>query len=474
MRLLLLLFFLSLFYSCETKDVEYAIVIHGGAGTILKKNMSDEMENAYIQKMEEAINAGYNILEKNGSSIDAVEATIKVAESSNCRGEAFNVGSSFEYTIKSLLQEICKISGLKSGFEEVSKNIKVSEKNNTSQQNSDEPRFAVLKERVHIYRKLEQMAESCEEEMVLLLGRFGILHLCRSPALAAVNAAAAKGVSIRIVARLEKRTLRFFSDLHNDIEVRHSDDLDSQGFLQDNADVVQFLHVETNPVGRGKEDAALVIQSEPFAVAQQNLIDTIWEESVPLSIAETRFTQDRIHDPLKLTIGEGSFLDSIRDALDVTDLPDEDLPFNPESFFEAGSKVNAARVELSKGRLSNLKLLGINLNLMLRQVGNRVGQELAFSLRGIEDNIEFLNEMMDWWEHAGLGTLSYDLEPEFHIKVQFSEFPEGGELPVWALDDGIIEGALQSRYPEGGEIAVSREVISKEPEALHVYNLIMT
>ena len=50
---------------------------------------------------------------------DAVEATIKVAESSNCRGEAFNVGSSFEYTIKSLLQEICKISGLKSGFEEV-------------------------------------------------------------------------------------------------------------------------------------------------------------------------------------------------------------------------------------------------------------------------------------------------------------------------------------------------------------------
>ena len=88
MRLLLLLFFLSLFYSCETKDVEYAIVIHGGPGTILKKNMSDEMENAYIQKMEEAINAGYNILEKNGSSIDAVEATIKILENS----ELFNAG----------------------------------------------------------------------------------------------------------------------------------------------------------------------------------------------------------------------------------------------------------------------------------------------------------------------------------------------------------------------------------------------
>ncbi len=88
MRLLLLLFFLSLFYSCETNEVEYAIVVHGGAGTILKKNMSDEMENAYIQKMEEAINAGYNILEKNGSSIDAVEATIKILENS----ELFNAG----------------------------------------------------------------------------------------------------------------------------------------------------------------------------------------------------------------------------------------------------------------------------------------------------------------------------------------------------------------------------------------------
>ena len=332
-----------------------------------------------------------------------------------------------------------------------------------------------LKERVHIYRKLEQMAESCEEEMVLLLGRFGILHLCRSPALAAVNAAAAKGVSIRIVARLEKRTLRFFSDLHNDIEVRHSDDLDSQGFLQDNTDVVQFLHVETNPVGRGKEDAALVIQSEPFAVAQQNLIDTIWEESVPLSIAETRFTQDRIHDPLKLTIGEGSFLDSIRDALDVTELPDEDLPFNPESFFEAGSKVNAARVELSKGRLSNLKLLGINLNLMLRQVGNRVGQELAFSLRGIEDNIEFLNEMMDWWEYAGLGSLQYGIEPTFHVKVGLVHLPDDNPdvLPMWELDDGIIQGALETRYASEQGVRIRREEGTGESDDLWRYHMIL-
>ena len=87
-RIILLLFFLSFFISCENKDVEFAIVIHGGAGTILKQNMSDKMEKAYLLKMEEAINVGYDILNNNGTSIDAVEATIKVLENS----ELFNAG----------------------------------------------------------------------------------------------------------------------------------------------------------------------------------------------------------------------------------------------------------------------------------------------------------------------------------------------------------------------------------------------
>ena len=88
MRFTFFLLLTSFFFGCETNDIEFAIVIHGGAGTILKENMSDEMENDYIQKMEEAINAGYNILENNGSSVDAVEVTIKILENS----ELFNAG----------------------------------------------------------------------------------------------------------------------------------------------------------------------------------------------------------------------------------------------------------------------------------------------------------------------------------------------------------------------------------------------
>ena len=79
---------LCFFYSCNSNKVDFAIVVHGGAGTILKKNMSDEMELAYKLKLEEAIKAGYNILEKNGSSKDAVEETIKILENS----ELFNAG----------------------------------------------------------------------------------------------------------------------------------------------------------------------------------------------------------------------------------------------------------------------------------------------------------------------------------------------------------------------------------------------
>ena len=83
-----LLMLLCFVYSCNSNKVDFAIVVHGGAGTILKKNMSDEMELAYKLKLEEAINAGYNILENNGSSKDAVEETIKILENS----ELFNAG----------------------------------------------------------------------------------------------------------------------------------------------------------------------------------------------------------------------------------------------------------------------------------------------------------------------------------------------------------------------------------------------
>ena len=78
----------------EPQRPEFAIVIHGGAGTILKKNMTPEKEAAYKAKLEEAIRTGYDILKNGGSSLDAVEKTINVLEDS----PLFNAGKGAVFT----------------------------------------------------------------------------------------------------------------------------------------------------------------------------------------------------------------------------------------------------------------------------------------------------------------------------------------------------------------------------------------
>lgn len=337
------------------------------------------------------------------------------------------------------------------------------ENSDLSSSNNDEvsgPKFAVLKERSNIFSRIKSMAENSEEQLTLLLGQFGILHLCRSEALAEVNAASKRGIVVKVLAQLDRRTIRFFGDLDESVEVRHSDDVSSLGVLKDQDEVIQFLQVEENPVGRGREDAALVIESRSFSATQSNLVEAIWDDAVEFEIAKVRFTEERIVDPLRLTVGEGSFLDSFRSALGFDgQLPDEDTPFDPQSFLASGSELNETRMALQTGRLESLRVLGIDIGGILRQVGNRIGQELAFSLRSIDGHVEFLNEMMDWWEHAGLGEIDYELDPTFHVKVYLTEQQTENEdaLPLSELDDGIIEGVLSTRYPEDGEVAVRRE-----------------
>lgn len=52
------------------------IAIHGGAGTILRNQMTSEKEAQYKSALEVALNAGYEVLEKGGSSLDAVTAAV--------------------------------------------------------------------------------------------------------------------------------------------------------------------------------------------------------------------------------------------------------------------------------------------------------------------------------------------------------------------------------------------------------------
>ena len=66
----------------------FGIVIHGGAGTILKENMTKEKEKEYRHALSEAIRIGYDVLKNGGTSKDAVEKTINYMEDS----PLFNAG----------------------------------------------------------------------------------------------------------------------------------------------------------------------------------------------------------------------------------------------------------------------------------------------------------------------------------------------------------------------------------------------
>jgi len=72
----------------ESKESPIAIVIHGGAGTIQRELMSDEMERRYRGVLAKAIESGYQILKNDGSSTEAVIATITILEDS----PLFNAG----------------------------------------------------------------------------------------------------------------------------------------------------------------------------------------------------------------------------------------------------------------------------------------------------------------------------------------------------------------------------------------------
>jgi L-asparaginase / beta-aspartyl-peptidase len=76
----------------QTKD-KYTIVIHGGAGTI-SKDIPDSVKNEYLKSLSEALNIGKKILDKGGSSLDAVEQVIRFLEDDL----KFNAGKGAVYT----------------------------------------------------------------------------------------------------------------------------------------------------------------------------------------------------------------------------------------------------------------------------------------------------------------------------------------------------------------------------------------
>ncbi len=73
---------------------EFMFVIDGGAGAIERSKMTPELEKEYRAKLTEALEAGYRVLNRNGSGLDAVEAAIRIMEDS----PLFNAGKGAVFT----------------------------------------------------------------------------------------------------------------------------------------------------------------------------------------------------------------------------------------------------------------------------------------------------------------------------------------------------------------------------------------
>ncbi len=70
------------------------LAIHGGAGTILKSEMTVELEQAYRTGLQNALETGWEILQSGGTSIDAVEAAVIELENN----VLFNAGKGSVFT----------------------------------------------------------------------------------------------------------------------------------------------------------------------------------------------------------------------------------------------------------------------------------------------------------------------------------------------------------------------------------------
>lgn len=88
MKPLYLLLFLTVGAFAAAPAQRFGLVIHGGAGVILRSEMKPEREAEYRTKLAEAVEAGYAVLDRGGPALEAVTTVVTILEDS----PLFNAG----------------------------------------------------------------------------------------------------------------------------------------------------------------------------------------------------------------------------------------------------------------------------------------------------------------------------------------------------------------------------------------------
>lgn len=327
-----------------------------------------------------------------------------------------------------------------------------------------EPTFTVIKDRQNIHAAIERICADAEDEIWLLLGRWGILHHVRSGSIQAINEAAERGVKVRVLATIERRTLRHFSELRDGIEVRHSEQMGMHGAIVDDDVAVQSIVLDPNPVGRGREDSALIVEAPGFIEAQKDLVRNNWATSIDLAAVGTRIEEGRIVEPLHVTLGSGSFYTRLKQYL-TEPVADQ----HPSSIGWTNAILRVGDAQVAPAHTTpTFEALGIDTNELLRAIGRRIGEEIALEVESDED-ADFWAELAVRWAELGMGKLTVEGDPPTVVRVEDSGSCGGAPKlggPFCHLDEGILEGIIHSRL--GVEVtAVERECTAMGKDHCH-------
>ena len=219
----------------------------------------------------------------------------------------------------------------------------------------NEDSFSVIKDRHSILATAESVISESEERVWLLLGKWGILHLLRTGTFDVIKDALERNVDIKLLVSVDEKTIRYYDNLDKRIEIRHLENFNLSGIFVDNQVGIQYVNIDESPTGRGKEETAILMESNTLVSAQNELLRIQWNGSISYQSAKARILDGMITEPLQLTIGEGSFYDKFKSILKN----EVEIPVNAV-LTKSGDLVNTGEIRQTNA----LAALGINTSML--------------------------------------------------------------------------------------------------------------